>query len=220
MDAHPGQDPPDGLTLTQPWSRGPAGKAVKETIYYQYRASRVRRTLRGIAEQVGKAECAVAGKIPVKRNRFITLTSAQKTVNRDLEVKALAGGKGYIMNLPKPTPEYVIGTYHQLWQSEKSFRVSKNDLRAKPIYHHLMESIQAHLAIVFAALATWNRPPAGALRSSSPRCAATAPFRSKPASTPSPPKTPRPTTPKTLSTSSTKTDNDRTNCHKSSQRGR
>lgn len=44
MDAHPGQDPPDGLTLTRPWSRGPAGKAVKETIYYQYQVSRARRT--------------------------------------------------------------------------------------------------------------------------------------------------------------------------------
>ena len=99
MDAHPGQDPPDGLTLTQPWSRGPAGKAVRETSYYQYRASRVRRRLRGIAEQVGKAERVVAGKIPVKRNRFFALTSAQKTINRDLEAKALAGWKGYITNL-------------------------------------------------------------------------------------------------------------------------
>jgi len=31
--------------------------------------------------------------------------------------------------------------------------MSKNDLRARPIYHHLKESIQAHLAIVFTALA-------------------------------------------------------------------
>ena len=93
--------------------------------------------------------------------------------------------------------------------------MSKNDLRARPIYQHLKESIQAHLAIVFAALATWNRPPAGAPRSSSPRCAAPAPFRSKPASTPSPPKTSYPTTPKTPSTSSATTDNNRTNCHKS-----
>ena len=49
-----------------------------------------------------------------------------------------------------------------------SIQMSKNDLRARPIYQHLKESIQAHLAIVFAALATWNRPPAGAPRSSSP----------------------------------------------------
>ena len=41
-------------------------------IYYQYRHDRARRTLRGIDEQVGKAEKAVAGKVSVKRNRFIS----------------------------------------------------------------------------------------------------------------------------------------------------
>ena len=155
MDTHPGEQPPDGLILTQPWSRGPAGQQVKETIYYQYRADRARRTLRGIGEQVGKAERAVAGKAPVKRNRFITLTGAQKSVNRELEAKArtLAGWKGYITNLATPTPEYVIGAYHQLWQVEKSFRMSKSDLKARPVYHHLKVSIEAHLTIVFAALA-------------------------------------------------------------------
>ena len=128
---------------------------MKETIYYQYRADRARRTLRGIGEQVGKAERAVAGKAPVKRNRFITLTGAQKSVNRELEAKArtLAGWKGYITNLANPTPEYVIGAYHQLWQVEKSFRMSKSDLKARPVYHHLKDSIEAHLTIVFAALA-------------------------------------------------------------------
>ena len=155
LKTHSGQQPPDGLILTQPWSRGPAGAAVTETIYYQYRASRARRTLRGISEQVSKAERVVAGKIPVKRNRFITLTGAQKSVNRDLEAKAkaLAGWKGYITNLADPRPEYVIGAYHQLWQIEKSFRMSKSDLKARPIHHHLKDSIEAHLTIVFAALA-------------------------------------------------------------------
>lgn len=43
--------------------------------------------------------------------------------------------------------------YHQLWRIEKSFRMSKHDLRARPIYHHKRESIEAHLTIVFAALA-------------------------------------------------------------------
>jgi transposase len=46
-----------------------------------------------------------------------------------------------------------MGAYHQLWQIEKSFRMSKTDLRARPIYHHKKDSIEAHLTIVFAALA-------------------------------------------------------------------
>jgi hypothetical protein len=47
----------------------------------------------------------------------------------------------------------VIGTYHQLWRIEKSFRMSKHDQRARPIYHHTRGSIEAHLSIVFAAMA-------------------------------------------------------------------
>ena len=61
-------------------------------------AARARRTLRGIDTQVAKAEKAVAGKIPVKRNRFVHLSGA--TRNRDLEKRArtLAGWKGYVTN--------------------------------------------------------------------------------------------------------------------------
>jgi hypothetical protein len=159
---HPDQQtPPDGLILTQPWPAGPTDRRRDQTIFYQYTADRARRTLHGIDEQVGKAEKAVAGKVPVKRNRFIRLVGADKSVNRDLEAKAraLAGWKGYITNLatcPDGTPvtaEFVIGAYHRLFQIERSFRMSKHDLAARPIYHHTRASIDAHLTIVFAALA-------------------------------------------------------------------
>ena len=61
--------------------------------------------------------------------------------------------KGYTTNLTSQTPQFVIDAYHQLWRIEKSFRMSKHDLQARPIYHHKRESIEAHLTIVFAALA-------------------------------------------------------------------
>ena len=61
--------------------------------------------------------------------------------------------KGYVTNISNPTPDLVIGAYHQLWRIEQSFRMSKHDLQARPIYHHKRESIEAHLTIVFAALA-------------------------------------------------------------------
>jgi hypothetical protein len=121
----------------------------------KYRHDRARRTLHGIDEQVAKAEKAVAGKVPVKRNRFITLTGATKAVNRQLEAKAraLAGLKGYVTNLPGVDAQFVIDAYHRLFQIERSFRMSKHDLRARPIYHHKRASIEAHLSVVFAALA-------------------------------------------------------------------
>jgi transposase len=158
---HPGQDIPDGHVFTQPWPAGPDGGRRDQVIYYQYRHDRARRTLRGIDEQVAKAEQAVAGKVPVKRNRFIQLTGGTRSVNRDLEEKAraLAGIKGYATNLRAcpdgtlVTAEFVIGAYHQLFQIEKSFRMAKSDLQARPVYHRTRDSIEAHLTIVFAALA-------------------------------------------------------------------
>jgi transposase len=84
-----------------------------------------------------------------------------KSVNRALEEKArtLAGIKGYKTNLAATpdgepvTADFVISSYHELWRIEKSFRMSKSDLQARPIYHRKRDSIEAHLTIVFAALA-------------------------------------------------------------------
>jgi len=152
---HPDEPIPDGQVFTQPWVMGTKADPRRRTIFYQYRADRARRALRGIDQQIAKAEKAVAGQTPVKRNRFVQLSGGTKSVNRGLETKAraLAGLKGYVTNLQAPTAEYVMGAYHQLWQIEKSFRMSKSDLRARPIYHHKRDSIEAHLTTVFAALA-------------------------------------------------------------------
>ncbi len=158
---HPGQEIPDGHVFTQPWPAGPKDSRRDQVIYYQYRADRARRTLHGIDEQVAKAVKAVAGLAPVKRNRFIALDGAVKSVNRELEAKArtLAGIKGYKTNLAvtpdgEPvTADFVISSYHELWRIEKSFRMSKSDLQARPVYHRKRDSIEAHLSVVFAALA-------------------------------------------------------------------
>ena len=152
------EDIPDGHVFTQPWpateKQKAAGRRDKVT-YYRYSADSARRSLHGIDTQVAKAEQAVAGKTAIKRNRFVRLAGGDRSVNRDLEAKAraLAGLKGYVTNITAPDPDFVIGAYHQLWHIEKSFRMSKHDLRARPIYHHKRESIDAHLAVVFAALA-------------------------------------------------------------------
>jgi Transposase DDE domain len=108
---HPGAAVPDGHVFTQRWPAGPNSGRRDKVIYYQYRHDRGRRTLRGIDEQVAKAEKAVAGQVPIKRNRFIQLAGDAHTVNRDLEAKAraLAGIKGYVTNLaacPDGTPSH------------------------------------------------------------------------------------------------------------------
>jgi Transposase DDE domain len=84
---HPGEEIPDEYVFTRPWPAGPSGKRRDQVIYYQYRADRARRMLRGIDEQVAKAAKAVAGLAPVKRNRFIALDGDPKDdMHRPAEV--------------------------------------------------------------------------------------------------------------------------------------
>lgn len=60
------------------------------------------------------------------------------------------GLKGYITNTDL-TKEAVIEQYSQLWQIERTFRISKSDLQMRPIYHRLQRRIEAHICISFAA---------------------------------------------------------------------
>jgi len=60
------------------------------------------------------------------------------------------GLKGYLTNT-KLSKEEVIENYSHLWKIEKAFRISKNDLKIRPIYHRLQQRIEAHIIINFAA---------------------------------------------------------------------
>jgi hypothetical protein len=62
-----------------------------------------------------------------------------------------AGLKGYVTNISADTfnGERVVAAYHDLYQVERSFRMAKSDLAARPIFHRLRDSIEAHLTIVF-----------------------------------------------------------------------
>ncbi|WP_276504813.1 IS1634 family transposase [Terrimonas pollutisoli] len=60
------------------------------------------------------------------------------------------GLKGYITNT-KMNKEEVIVNYGHLWKIEKAFRISKTDLRIRPIYHRLRNRIEAHICIAFCA---------------------------------------------------------------------
>jgi transposase len=62
------------------------------------------------------------------------------------------GLHGIITNKKDITAKEVLDYYHQLWQIEENFRISKHDLRIRPIYHWTPKRIKAHIAISFMAL--------------------------------------------------------------------
>ena len=67
----------------------------------------------------------------------------------------LAGWKGYVTDNEAKTltGREIVSSYHDLWHVEQSFRMSKTDLRARPIFHRTKDAIEAHLTVVFTALA-------------------------------------------------------------------
>ena len=60
------------------------------------------------------------------------------------------GLKGYITNA-KLSKDEIIENYGHLWQIEKAFRISKADLKIRPIYHRLQHRIETHICISFVA---------------------------------------------------------------------
>ena len=71
------------------------------------------------------------------------------------QARSLVGLKGYVTNIPAHLMDAgeVVSSYHELWHVEASFRMSKHDLRARPVFHHQRDAIEAHLTVVMAALA-------------------------------------------------------------------
>ncbi len=65
------------------------------------------------------------------------------------------GLKGYITN-SKLSNEQIMENYANLWHIEKAFRMSKTDLRIRPIYHRLKHRIEAHICISFAAYSIYK----------------------------------------------------------------
>lgn len=65
------------------------------------------------------------------------------------------GLKGYVTNTHLSRKE-VIEQYSQLWHVEKAFRISKTDLRIRPVYHRLKNRIEAHVCVCFTAYAVYK----------------------------------------------------------------
>ena len=60
------------------------------------------------------------------------------------------GLKGQLTNT-KLSNDLVLENYKNLFHIERAFRMSKTDLRIRPIYHRLRHRIEAHVCIAFTA---------------------------------------------------------------------
>ena len=83
-----------------------------------------------------------------KKSCDISITLNEDKINEDAVWDGL---KGIVTNNTKLSNEELIHQYSNLWQVEESFRITKHDLKIRPIYHWKPSRIKAHLAISFMA---------------------------------------------------------------------
>ncbi|MDP5184386.1 IS1634 family transposase [Blastococcus sp. BMG 814] len=124
---------------------------------WAYSAKRAARDRKTLALQETRAREVIAGERAARTPRFVKTANGTRTLDETSLARAqsLVGLKGYVTNIGAqlmPASE-VIASYHDLWRVEQSFRMSKTDLRARPMFHHTRDAIEAHLTVVFAALA-------------------------------------------------------------------
>lgn len=122
-----------------------------------YSAKRAARDGRTLTLQENRAKAVIAGEKAARIPRFVKTANGTHSLDEAALARArrLAGLKGYVSNISAevmPAGE-VIGSYHDLWHVEQSFRMSKTDLRARPLFARKRDAIEAHLSIVFTALA-------------------------------------------------------------------
>jgi transposase len=133
----------------------PAAHPTSWRAVWAYSRKRAVRDSVTLTLQENKAKAVVAGERSARTPRFVRIENGTHTLDEASLARArrLVGLKGYVTNIPAslmPAGE-VLACYHELWQVEASFRMSNTDLRARPMFHHAREAIEAHLTVVFAA---------------------------------------------------------------------
>ena len=77
----------------------------------------------------------------------IHLKLNQDKINADEKWDGL---KGYLTN-SKMSKTEILDNYKQLWIIEKAFRITKTDLKIRPIFHYKRRRIEAHICLNFVA---------------------------------------------------------------------
>jgi len=149
------KDNDPALRAEPAWDRQDHPKSWRAV--WAFSAKRFARDNRTLTAQENRARDVISGAKSARTPRFVKNAGGTPALDEKALARArkLAGLKGYVTNLPVSVmpPGEVISRYHDLWHVEQSFRMSKTDLAARPIFVRKRDAIEAHLTIVFTALA-------------------------------------------------------------------
>lgn len=132
----------------------------QQRLIVDYSEERAKKDEKNRERLIRKMELRLKKKQPVIRKSKYLLWENQGKIagidrNQIEEDKKYDGLKGYVTNREdNTTPQEVIKQYHNLWKVEKAFRMSKTDLRERPVYHRKLDRIKSHLIICFVSLLT------------------------------------------------------------------
>jgi transposase len=121
-----------------------------------YSAARYRKDKYEMDKQIEKAKALIERPSKNKKLKFTKSSGEKIEINEALieKTKKLLGVKGYYTNLGEEVVnnKMVIERYHELYKIEQAFRISKNDLQTRPIFHFKEQPIKLHILICFMAL--------------------------------------------------------------------
>lgn len=121
-----------------------------------YSSVRYRKDKYEMDKQIEKAKQVIAKPSKSKRLKFTHTKDQKIELNEALIEKTskLLGIKGYYTNLGESVADNItiIERYHELYKIEQAFRISKNDLQTRPIFHFKEQPIKLHILICFMAL--------------------------------------------------------------------
>lgn len=86
--------------------------------------------------------------------KYINVTDNTATINNEkIELDSLWDGlHGVITNIRDKSIKDILSRYKGLWEIESTFRMSKHDLKMRPIYHFNNNRIQSHILLCFISL--------------------------------------------------------------------
>ena len=121
-----------------------------------YSSVRYRKDKYEMEKQIEKAKQVISKPSKTKKTKF-TQTKGQIIELNELLIKKtqkLLGIKGYYTDLEPSVADNktIIERYHELYKIEQNFRISKNDLQTRPIFHFKEEPLKLHILICFMAL--------------------------------------------------------------------
>lgn len=121
-------------------------------------ASDRNRILEKLRTKIGKTQKGALKRL-VSNRGYLKYVEAEGSATASIDEAKVArdavwdGMFGVVTNCKDWDAHAVLARYRKLWTVEEAFRISKHDLRMRPIFHYLPRRIEAHIAICFLSYA-------------------------------------------------------------------